>query len=127
MREYYDGTASVAELYFSNANNESATRSDEEFVITHPNSQFAAVAPLAASEFKFFFIKTVYICGFNKDTVMCELPSPPAKSYVNVHFPVTRSFSGTQVLENERFAGKWTFQKAARGLHKNSLRVEEGL
>ena len=35
MREYYGGTASVAELYFSNENNESATRSEEEFVITH--------------------------------------------------------------------------------------------
>jgi hypothetical protein len=33
MREYYGGTASVAELYFSNENNESATRSEEEFVI----------------------------------------------------------------------------------------------
>jgi hypothetical protein len=34
MREYDGGTASAAELYFSNANNESATRSAEEFVIT---------------------------------------------------------------------------------------------
>jgi hypothetical protein len=34
MREYDGGTASVAELYFPNANNESATRSEEEFVIT---------------------------------------------------------------------------------------------
>ena len=50
MREY-DGAASAAELYFSNANNESATRSEKEFVITHPHSLFAAVAPLAASEF----------------------------------------------------------------------------
>ena len=48
---YYGGTASAAELYFSNANNESATRSEEEFVITHSHSLFAAVAPLAASEF----------------------------------------------------------------------------
>jgi hypothetical protein len=34
MREYDGGTASAAELYVSNANDESATRSDEEFVIT---------------------------------------------------------------------------------------------
>jgi hypothetical protein len=34
MREYDSGAVSVAELYFSNANNESATRSEEEFVIT---------------------------------------------------------------------------------------------
>jgi hypothetical protein len=34
MREYDGGTASAAELYFSNKNNESATRSDEEFMIT---------------------------------------------------------------------------------------------
>jgi hypothetical protein len=34
MREYYGGTASTAELYFLNENNESATRSEEEFVIT---------------------------------------------------------------------------------------------
>jgi hypothetical protein len=38
MREYYGGTASVAELYFSNENNESATRYEEEFVITHSNT-----------------------------------------------------------------------------------------
>jgi hypothetical protein len=50
MREYDGGAASVAELYFSNANNESATRSEGEFVITH--FRFAAgVKPLAASEF----------------------------------------------------------------------------
>jgi hypothetical protein len=52
MREYDSGAASAAELYFSNENNESATRSEEEFVITHSHSLFAAVAPLAASEFK---------------------------------------------------------------------------
>jgi hypothetical protein len=34
MREYDGGTASAAELYFSNENNESATRSEEEFMIT---------------------------------------------------------------------------------------------
>jgi hypothetical protein len=34
MREYDSGAVSAAELYFSNANNESATRFDEEFVIT---------------------------------------------------------------------------------------------
>jgi hypothetical protein len=51
MREYDRGAASAAELYFANANNESATRSEEEFVITPPNSLFAVVAPLAASEF----------------------------------------------------------------------------
>jgi hypothetical protein len=34
MREYDGGTASAAKLYFSNANNEPATRSEEEFVIT---------------------------------------------------------------------------------------------
>ena len=34
MREYDGGTASDAELYFSNKNNESATRSEDEFVIT---------------------------------------------------------------------------------------------
>jgi hypothetical protein len=34
MREYDGGAASAAELYFSNANNESATRSEEEFMIT---------------------------------------------------------------------------------------------
>ena len=39
MREYDGGTASVAKLYFSNAANESAMRSEEEYVIT----------PLAAS------------------------------------------------------------------------------
>ena len=50
MREYYGGTASVAEQYFSNENNESATRCEEEFVITH--ILLAAVAPLAAAEFK---------------------------------------------------------------------------
>ena len=54
MREYDSGAVSAAELYFSNENNESATRSEEEFVITHSHSLFAAVAPLAASEFKFF-------------------------------------------------------------------------
>jgi hypothetical protein len=74
MREYDGGTASAAELYFSNANNESATRSEEEFVITHSHSLFAAIAPLAASEFK----KTLEnrICGLNKDALMGELPSP---------------------------------------------------
>ena len=54
MREYDSGAVravSSAELYFSNENNESATRSEEEFVITHSHSLFAAVAPLAASEF----------------------------------------------------------------------------
>ena len=34
MREYDSGAASAAELYFSNENNESATRSEEEFMIT---------------------------------------------------------------------------------------------
>ena len=57
MREYDSGAASAAELYFSNANNESATRSEEEFVITHSHSLFAAVAPIAAPEFKKTFIK----------------------------------------------------------------------
>ena len=52
MREYDSGAVSAAELYFSNENNESATHSEEEFVITHSHSLFAAVAPLAASEFK---------------------------------------------------------------------------
>ena len=52
MREYDSGAASGAERYFSNENNESATRSEEESVITHSHSLFAAVAPLAASEFK---------------------------------------------------------------------------
>jgi hypothetical protein len=52
MREYDGGTVSAAALYFSNANNESATRSEEEFVITHSHSLLASVAPLAASEFK---------------------------------------------------------------------------
>jgi hypothetical protein len=33
LREYYGGTASVAELYFPSANHESARRSEEEFVI----------------------------------------------------------------------------------------------
>jgi hypothetical protein len=77
MREYYSGTASVAEMYFSNPNNESATRSEEEFVITHSHSLFAAVAPLAASEFK----KTLEnrICGLNEDAVMGVLPSPPTE------------------------------------------------
>ena len=51
MREYDSGAASAPELYFSNENNESATRSEEEFVITHSHSLVAAVAPLAASEF----------------------------------------------------------------------------
>jgi hypothetical protein len=52
MREYQGGTASVAELSFSNANDESATRSEEEFAITHAHSLFAAVVPVAASEIK---------------------------------------------------------------------------
>jgi hypothetical protein len=34
MREYYGETASAADLYFSNANNESAPRSEDDFVIT---------------------------------------------------------------------------------------------
>jgi hypothetical protein len=34
MREYDGGTASAAKLYFSNENNESATRFEEEFMIT---------------------------------------------------------------------------------------------
>ena len=34
MKEYYSGTASAAELSFSNENNESATRSEEEFLTT---------------------------------------------------------------------------------------------
>ena len=51
MREYDSGEVCAAELYFFNANNESATRSEKEFVITHSHSLFAAVAPLAASEF----------------------------------------------------------------------------
>ena len=33
MREYYGETASTEELYFSNENNESATRSEAGFVI----------------------------------------------------------------------------------------------
>jgi hypothetical protein len=50
MREYDRRAASVAELYFSYENNESATRSEEEFVITQ--FLFAdGVSPLAASEF----------------------------------------------------------------------------
>jgi hypothetical protein len=60
MREYDSGAVSSAEPYFSNENNESATRFEEEFVITHPQLLFATVAPLAASEFKFFY-KTVYV------------------------------------------------------------------
>ena len=35
MREYDSEGASTAELYFSNENNESATRYEEEFVITY--------------------------------------------------------------------------------------------
>ena len=35
MREYDSEAVSAAELYFSNENNKSATRSEEEFVITH--------------------------------------------------------------------------------------------
>ena len=38
MREYDSGAVIAAELYFSNANNESATRYEEEFVITHSNT-----------------------------------------------------------------------------------------
>jgi hypothetical protein len=49
MREYDGGATSAAELYFSNANNESASRSKEEFVITQ--FLFAGFSPLAASEF----------------------------------------------------------------------------
>ena len=60
MREYYGGTASTAELYFSNENNESATRSEEEFVITASHSLFDVVAPLAASEFKKLY-KILYV------------------------------------------------------------------
>jgi hypothetical protein len=37
MREYDSGAVSAAELYFSNENDESTTRSEEEFVITHPH------------------------------------------------------------------------------------------
>jgi hypothetical protein len=51
MREYDSEAVSAAEPYFLNENNESATRSEKEFVITHSHSLFAAVAPLAASEF----------------------------------------------------------------------------
>ena len=79
MREYDSGAASAAELYFSNANNESATRFEEEFVIIHSHSLFAAVAPrttrcMRVTEFQ----KTLEnrICGLNKDAVMGELPSP---------------------------------------------------
>ena len=57
MREYDSGAASTAELYFSNENNESATRYEEEFVITYSHSLFAAAAPLAASEFNKNFMK----------------------------------------------------------------------
>ena len=57
MREYDSGAASTAELYFSNENNESATRYEEEFVITYSHSLFAAATPLAASEFNTNFIK----------------------------------------------------------------------
>jgi hypothetical protein len=39
-------------VLFKREPNESATRSEEEFVITHSHLLFAAVAPLAASEFK---------------------------------------------------------------------------
>ena len=60
MREYYGGTASLAERYFSNENNESATRSEEEFVITNSHRLFAAVATLAASECKKLY-KIVYV------------------------------------------------------------------
>ena len=48
MREYDSGAASTAELYFSNENNESATRYEEEFVITYSHSLFADAAPLAS-------------------------------------------------------------------------------
>jgi hypothetical protein len=48
MREYYGETARETEMYFSNENNKTATRSEEEIVIT----LFFAIAPLAASEFK---------------------------------------------------------------------------
>jgi hypothetical protein len=52
MREYDGETTSVAELYFSNENNESATRSEEEFMITLTVCCGRTdVAPLAASEF----------------------------------------------------------------------------
>ena len=57
MREYDSGATSTAELYFSNENNESATRYEEEFVITYSHSLFAAAAPLAASEFNKTIIK----------------------------------------------------------------------
>ena len=80
MREYDSGAVRAvnsAELYFSNENNESATRSEEEFVITHSHSMFAAVAPIAASEFKKNFKKPY--CCLNKDIVMGELPSPTSE------------------------------------------------
>jgi hypothetical protein len=52
MREYDGGTASTANLYFSNENNESATRVLRKNSLSHSlDSLFAAVAPLAASEF----------------------------------------------------------------------------
>jgi hypothetical protein len=77
MREYDSGAVSAAEPYFSNENNESATRSEEEFVITHSHLLFAAVAPIAASELK----KTSKnrMCCLNKDAVMGELPSPTSE------------------------------------------------
>jgi hypothetical protein len=53
--------------------------SEEEFVITHSHSLFAAVAPLAVSEFKKTLENRILVCGLNKDAVMGELPSPTSE------------------------------------------------
>jgi hypothetical protein len=88
MREYVSGAVravSSAELYFSNENNEFATRSEEEFVIIHSHSLFAAVAPLAASQFKQNFIKPCIWLKQGNSNVRVALT--PLKSYVKHHSP----------------------------------------
>jgi hypothetical protein len=83
MREYDGGSTSVAELYFSNANDECATRFEEEFVTTHSRSMFAAVAPLAASENNFINPYMWFKQGRSNGRIAL---THHLKSYVNVYF-----------------------------------------
>jgi hypothetical protein len=60
---------------------------------------FAAIAPLAASEFKKNFVKPIItmLCGYNKDAVMHELPSPTTE--IACETPLSPDFT-------KDFAGK---------------------
>ena len=77
MREYDGGTASAAELFFSNEDNESATRSEEEFVITLTVcfDRTTRCIRVLKNLYKTVYVVKLNMCGCNKDTVMCELPS----------------------------------------------------